>query len=100
MFSFLGKKKFHRDVPVGGVSIDAGRMHLAAGLKPDLTGRKFTVGLRSSRGVHRNLRIAEHYANRVEVVPVQQDGIVWRNLYFINVYIFVVKRQAVVGFGS
>jgi hypothetical protein len=43
VFSFLGKKKFHGDVSVRRVSIDVSRMHVAAGLKPDLKGRKFAV---------------------------------------------------------
>ncbi len=99
MFSFLGKKKFHGNVSVRGVSIDVSRMHVAAGLKPDLTGRKSAVDTRSAWRVHSNLSIAQHYANRIEVVAVQQNRIVWRNLYLINVYIFVVKGQTVMGFG-
>lgn len=81
MSLFLGKKKFHGD----RVSIDVSCMHMAAGLEPDLKDRKFTVDPRSAWRAHSNLSIAQHFANRIEVVAVQQNGILWRNLYLINV---------------
>lgn len=58
MSLFLGKKKFHGDVSVRRVSIDVSRMHMAAGLEPDLKGRKFTVDPRSAWRAHGNLSIA------------------------------------------
>ena len=75
-------------------------MHVAARLKPDLTGLKAAVDLWFARRVHGNLGVAQHYANCIEVVPVQDNGIVGCNLYLVNIYIFIVERKMVMRFGG
>ncbi len=97
--SFLREKKLDCNVAVGRASVDKSRMHVALGLESYLTIDDLPLRIRFARRVDGNLRVAHHDADRVEIMPVQSNGIARRDLDLVQVDVLVVKLKMVMRLG-
>jgi hypothetical protein len=93
----LRREKFDGNVSVSSGSVDGSGMHIAGGLKPQLTVDNFLLRIRLTGRPNGNLRIAHHDANGINLVFVQQDGIVRRDVHGVYVHVVIMKGQMVMG---
>src|SRR5258708_7658746 len=98
--ALLREKKLDGDVAVRGDAIDGSRVHVAAGLKPQLAFPQFLMHVRFAGSAHGDLRVAQHDADRIGIMPVQENGIVRRDFDLIDVHIGVPKRKMMMRLGG
>jgi len=94
----LWREKFDGKVSVRSGSVDGSGMHVAGGLKPQLTVDNFLLGVRLAGSLNGNLRIAHRDANGIDVVFVQQDGIVRRDIHGVHVHLLIMKGPMMMRF--
>jgi hypothetical protein len=75
------------------VAVDDGGMHVAYLLQTQLAAGYFLVRIRFTRGADGNLGIAQHDADSVELMFVQQNGVVRLYLNRVNVHEIVMQNE-------
>ena len=68
-------------------------MNVACLLQTQLATDYFLVGIRFTRGADGNLRVAQHDSDSVELMFVQQNGVVRLYLNRVNVHEIVMQNE-------
>lgn len=72
-------------------------MNVTAGLKPDLAFRECLVNVGLPWSANSHFRVAQHHADGVEFMTMQNDRFVRGHFDLIHTHVLIMKSQMVVG---